>query len=104
MAFEGDYRAYRDVLAVGIRILRPHAEVQTVDLEALEEEVERFEPQVLICSRPEPIDSGDWLAWVYLPVDPSNPTKVSVGGRHFERTNLTLEELLVMIDEVEELL
>ncbi len=104
VAFEGDYRAYRDMLAVGIRILRPCSEVETTDLEALEEEVKRFEPQVLICSQPKPADSGVWVAWVELSVDPTRPTKLSVGGRHFERTNPTLEELLGIIDEAEQLL
>ncbi len=104
MAFEGDYRAYRDVLAVGIRILRPRAEVETADLEALEEEVRRFEPQMLICSRPKPMDSGIWPAWVELSLEPTRPTKISIGGRYFERTNPALEELLGVIDEAEQLL
>ena len=104
VVFEGDYRAYRDVLAVGIRILRPRVEVETADLEALEEEVARFEPQVLICSRPEPVDSGGWAAWVEIPVDPTRRAKVSVGGSYSERPNPTLEELLSMIDEIEQLL
>jgi hypothetical protein len=104
VVFEGDYRVYRDVLAVGIRILRPHVEVETADLEALEKEVARFEPQVLICSRPEPADSGSWAAWVEISLDPTLRARVSVGGRYSERPNPTLEELLGMIDEVEQLL
>ena len=104
VALEGDYRAYRDVLAVGIRILSPRSEVETADLEALEGEVKRFKPQVLICSRPKPVDSGVWPSWVELSMDPTLPTKVSVGGRYFERVNPTLQELLAIIDEVEQLL
>lgn len=104
MVFEDAHRAYRDVLAAGIRILRPRAEVETAELEVLEEEIARFEPQVLICSRPEPVDSGGWAAWVELSVDPTRPTRVSVGGRYSGRTNPTLEELLGMMDEAEQLL
>ncbi|MDQ3912673.1 MAG: hypothetical protein M3305_13080 [Actinomycetota bacterium] len=104
VGFEGDYRVYRDVLAAGIRILRPCSEVDATDLEALEEEVKRFEPQVLICSRPKPVDSGVRPIWVELPLDPTQPTKVSVGGRYFERTNPTLNDLLGIIDEVEQLI
>ena len=104
MAFESDYRAYRDVLAVGIQILRPRWEVETADLEALEEKVKRFEPQVLICSLPEPVGSGEWAAWVELSVDPTRPTRVSVCGRYSEWANPTLEELLSKIDKVEQLL
>ena len=104
MVFEGDYRAYRDVLAAGIRILRPRAEVETADLEELEEEVVRFEPQVLICNQPEPVYSGGWAVWIEIPVDPTRRTKVSVGGSYSERPNLTLEELLGMIDEIEQVI
>ncbi len=100
MAFEGDYRVYRDVLAVGIRILRPRAEVETADLEALEEEVERFRPQVLICSRSDEVDLSGWPAWIELPMDPTRPSKVSIGGRYSERSNPTLRELVGIIDEV----
>jgi hypothetical protein len=104
VVFEDAHRAYRDVLAAGIRILRPRAEVETAELEVLEEEIARFEPQVLICSRPESTDSGGWAAWVEIPVDPTRPAKVSVGGRYSERPNPTLEELLGIIDEIEQLL
>ena len=104
VVFEDDYRAYRDVLAVGIRILRPRVEVETAALEALEEEVARFEPHVLICSRPEPADLGIWAAWVEISLDPTRRAKVSVGGRYSERPNPTLEELLCIIDEIEQFL
>ena len=104
VVFEDAYRAHRDLLAVGIRILRPHVEIETADLEALEEEVARFKPQVLICSRPEPVDSGGLAAWLEISADPTCPAKVSVGGRYSERPNPTLEELLCIIDEVEQLL
>jgi hypothetical protein len=33
-------------------------------------------------------------------MDPTMPNKISVGGRHFERTNPTMEELLEVIEEV----
>jgi hypothetical protein len=104
VAFESDYRAYRDVLAAGIRILRPHSKVETAELETLDEEVKRFEPQVLICSLPEPVNSGGWAAWVELSKDLTRPTRISIGGHYSEWTNPTLEDLLGIIDKVEEFL
>jgi hypothetical protein len=104
VALENDYRAYQDVLAVGVRILHPHAEVKTAELETLEEEIKRFEPQVLICDRPEPLDSGRWGAWLEISVDPTRPTKISAGEHSCEKTNPTMEELLAMIDEIEQYL
>jgi hypothetical protein len=91
------------VIASAIRVLRPHAEVQTTTLDALGEAVERFDPELVICSRPNTVDPGGRIAWVELSVDPTRPSKVCVGGRYTESTNLTLEVLLSVIDEVEEL-
>ncbi|MDQ3910615.1 MAG: hypothetical protein M3305_02290 [Actinomycetota bacterium] len=71
-------------------------------MQTLEAEVKRFKPEVLICIRPKPVNSGVWPAWVELYVDPNRPTKVSVGGRYFERINPTLDELLGIIDKAEQ--
>jgi hypothetical protein len=104
VAFEEDYRVYRDVIAAGIRILRPHAEVETTSLEALGERIERFDPELVICGGHEAVDLGGRLAWVELSVDPTQLAKVHIGGRCSERTNPTLEVLVAVIDEVEELI
>jgi hypothetical protein len=103
VAFEDDYRAYRDMIAAAIWMLRPHIEVATSGLERLGEHIERFDPQLVICTRANTVDPGGRPAWVELSVDPLEPTKVCIGGRYSERTNLTLEALLGVIDEVEEL-
>jgi hypothetical protein len=104
VAFEEDYRVYRDVIAAGIRILRPHAEVETASLEALGECIERFDPELVICGGHEAVDLGGRPAWVELSVDPTLLAKVNIGGRCSERTNPTLEVLVAVIDEVEELI
>jgi|SRR5215208_4441519 hypothetical protein len=100
VALEDDYRVYRETIAVGIRILRPQAETKSVELEALEEEIKRFAPQVVIYSGHETVDSSDSLAWIELSVDPTSSTKITVGGCCIERTNPTLKELLELIDRV----
>jgi hypothetical protein len=102
VALEDDYRVYRETIAAGIRILRPRAETKSVELKALEDEVERFEPQVVIYSGPTTVDTGGSLTWVKLSLDPTSSTKISVRGYYLERTNPTLEELLELIDQVEE--
>ena len=101
MALEDDYRAYREVIAAGIRILRPHAEVETAALEALEVELDRFDPQLVICSGHKQVGSGGKPAWIELSLDPTQPTKISVGGRYLERINLGVEALVETIDELE---
>jgi hypothetical protein len=100
VAFEESYRTYRETIAAALRVLRPETEVKSTTLEELEGELERFDPQVVICSGHKEVESGTRLIWIELSVDPLMPTKISVGGRHFEQTNPTVEELLEIIDEV----
>ena len=92
------------MISSAIRVLRPHAEVETATLDVLGEEVERFDPELVICSRPNTVDPGGRIAWVELYVEPTRPSKIVVGGRYSESTNPTLEVLLAVIDEVEELI
>jgi hypothetical protein len=103
VALEDDYRAYRDVIAVGIHALRPHTEVTNAALKKLEEEVGRLEPDVVISSVAARADYGQRLAWVELSLDPARPSKVCVGGRFTERINPGLEALLEVVDEAERL-
>ncbi len=101
MAIEDEYRAYREVLAAGIVTLRPGTEVTAAGIDRLEEELECLDPEVVICSRPEPTGSGVTVAWVELPLNPTRRAKISLGGRRFESTNPTLDTLLAIIDEAE---
>ncbi len=101
---EDDHRAYREAIASAIRILRPRAEVATSGLHVLSEEAVRLDPDVVICSRPESALSDDKPTWVELSLDPTQPTRVRLGGTYSERNNPTLEVLLAIIDEVEQLL
>ena len=101
---EDDNRAYRDVIAAGIRIFRPHVEVDVTSLEALTERIEHLDPHLIICSGHAANHSGGIPAWVELSIDPTLPSKISVGGQYSERINPTLEVLLSVIDETEELI
>ena len=100
---EDEYRAYRETIAAGVSVLRPGTDVKTAGLDGLEEEMARFSPQVVVCSRPEPADIEGRAAWVELPLDPTRPMKIRHGERHSESAAPALEGLLVVMDEVEEL-
>jgi hypothetical protein len=50
LSFEKNYRVYGQAVAAAIREFRPDVEVAVVDEEDLEEEAERFDPQLVICS------------------------------------------------------
>jgi hypothetical protein len=100
VAFEESHRIYRETIAAALRVLRPETEVKGTTLEELEGELERFDPEVVICSGHKEVEPGIRLAWIELSMDPTMPNKISVGGRHYERTNPTMEELLKVIEEV----
>lgn len=106
VAFEDDYRSYADALATAISAVRPHLNVATVGLEAPQTEVTHLDPHLLICSSLDPFleQEGKLLAWVELSVDPHQSSRFCVSGRRWESLNPSLEELLSVVDETEQLL
>jgi hypothetical protein len=103
IALEDEYRIYREMIAAAIAVLRPQSEVETTGLDELGERMKRFDPQVVVCSHPNTVEPGGRLAWVELSLDPTRPTKVCVGGRYSEFSSPTLEALLGVIEQTEEL-
>jgi hypothetical protein len=101
LAFDEEYRVYRDVIAGALRALRPRAKVSTSTLEELGARIEAFDPDLVISTRSNSVDPGGRHAWVELSVDPLRPTKICVGGCRSERTNPSVEMLLTVVDEVE---
>ena len=84
-------------------MLRPGAEVTSARLGQLEGELARLAPQVVVCSGPGPAHRGGWLAWIDLPLAPIRPMKVRRVGRQSETADPTLEGLLAVVDEAEQL-
>ncbi len=103
VAYEEDYRAYRETIAAGMRLLRPHAEVRTAPPDELGAELERFDPQVVVCGVSGRPDPGGVLAWVELHAGVGRPARVRVGDGRREHPGLTLGGLLDLVDEAQEL-
>jgi hypothetical protein len=103
LAFEEEYRVYRDVTVGVIRVLRPHVEVSIAVLEELGERIEAFDPHLVICARTNSTDPDGRAAWIELSVDPLQPTKICVGGHRSEQTNPSVEALIAVLDEAEAL-
>jgi hypothetical protein len=104
VAFGEEHRAYREVVAAGIRIMRPRADVATSTPTELEGEIGRFDPHVVVCVAPSPVaDTAVRPAWVTLDLRPGRAAKVRVGSRRRELPSPTLEDLLRVVDEAEEL-
>ena len=90
VAFEDQYRAYREVIGAAIQVLRPQVEVTTTSLDDLEAEVARLDPQVVISSRDKPAILPPVVTWAKVPIELSP-----------QSSEVTLETLLAVIDGVE---
>ena len=104
VAYGEEYRAYREVIAAGVRLLRPGTEVSAATPADLEAKIALLDPQVVVCGvpgRPDP-GSGFVTAWVELPAEVGRPARVRVGDGRREAVGLTLEGLLGAVDEAEE--
>ena len=103
VAFEDDYRAYAGALSKAIRASGQHLDVATTGLEALQTQVARLHPHLVISSVPNPVTKQQEgklpLAWVELSLDPQRPSKFCVSGRRWESLNPSLEELLDVVEE-----
>ena len=90
VAFEDQYRAYREVIGAAIQVLRPQVEATTTGLDDLEAEVARLDPQLVICSQDRPASLPPWVTWAKVPFELGPHT-----------SEVTLETLLAVLDGVE---
>jgi len=104
ISYEDSYHLYSDALQRALSGLRPDAEVAACRLSVIGEQVESFNPNLVVSSRPNTVDPGGRVAWYELSPEPDEPSEACLGGRRWQRPNPTLEELLSFIDEVEALL
>ncbi len=102
VALDDEHRAYREVIAAGIEVLRPSVKAATTRPEELEQEVARLNPQMVICSQPEAASLAPVRAWVKVPLEPSRPIEVRLDGHRWTRSASNLAALLQIIDKVEE--
>jgi len=104
IAYEKSHRLYGYALERAIKALRPHLVVEIADEpEALETEVERLDPQLMISNRLNIVDSGGRAAWLRLSHEPDEESEICLDGETSGLANPGLEELLRIIDETEEL-
>jgi hypothetical protein len=104
ISYEEGYRVYSDALARALRGLRPEAEVASCTLTEIGEQLESFDPHLVVSSRPNTADPGGRAAWYTLSPEPDGPSEACLGGRRSRRRNPPLEELLSFIEEAEALI
>jgi hypothetical protein len=98
LAFEDGFDTYQGMLVAALRILRPDAEVLTVEPGEIGGAARRFSPHVVIGGPFEEAEVRDVPAWVELSLDPIRSTRVKVDGEYAEMVNPSLDKLLAIIE------
>jgi F420-dependent methylenetetrahydromethanopterin dehydrogenase len=101
IVYEDSHRSYGEAMVGAVRASRPGIEVALAHLRELEAELERFDPHLVVSSRPNTLEPGARAAWVLLSDDPDEPSEVCIDGRHRRLENPGLEQILEIIDETE---
>ena len=103
IVYEDSHRSYGEAMVGAVRASRPGLEVALAHLRELEAELERFDPHLVVSSRPNTFEARGRAAWVLLSDDPEEPSEVCIDGRHRRLENPSLEEMLGIIDETGDL-
>ena len=93
----------RQTLALTLRTHRPQVEVRIASPDALDREAERFEPHLVVCNEASQKVRGAVISWVEILIHDSLDANISVGGQDLRVEDITIDYLLGMVDETEEL-
>ena len=96
-----DLQSYRQALAAAFRELRPSVEVFEVEEEDLDREVERLDPDLVVCSRLTTRIEDRAPSWVELYPNHAAHSVVSVLGERSTVEEIQLSDLLSIIDRTE---
>ena len=96
-------RAYAGAIARAVQGLHPRLRVRDVEPGALDREVARSDPALVICSRPEIGELAGRPAFAEFRPYEKPAARVRVGGRCQELDEVGLEDLLRVADETEQL-
>jgi hypothetical protein len=94
-------RAYREVIAETFRELRPNAEILIAEPAEIDDAVRRSNPDVVICSEVTDTVRDSVPIWVELYPGYEARSVVSVGGMQEEFAEITLDDLLSVVDRAE---
>jgi hypothetical protein len=103
ISYEDRYHVYSDAMEIALHGFRPEAEVAACRLGVIGEQIESFDPHLVISSRPNTVDPGGRTAWYEFSPEPSEPSETCLQGERSQRPNPRFEELLSFVDEVEAL-
>lgn len=96
-------RAYRDAIAGALRRLRPHAEVIMAKPDALDAEVARVAPHMVLCGVATLAVQASAITWIELYPRGESLAVISIAGQRSTLTNVDLAALLALVDQTERL-
>ncbi len=91
-------RSYRQAIACVLRELRPCLEVAETEPGALDRELRRSVPQLVICSHATPAVQGTAPAWVELYTDHGPLSSVAIGKERSTVPEIDLADILLIVD------
>ena len=101
-------RMYREALAIAVHRNRPEAEVMLVSEEVMNGQVKDFAPHVIVRNDSDRVVPEGLLGSVVCRMEvlytDSMAARVSVGGNPYRIEDATMEDLLSLVDEAEELI
>ena len=89
---------YRDVMATALQDLRPQVEVVEVEPAALDGEVLRRRPHLVVCSELSEVVQTRAPAWVLIYPVGANVAVVSIAGRRTTIPRVRFDDLLAVVD------
>jgi hypothetical protein len=107
VAFEDVRFVYSRTIARAIRELRSGLRVRSSGLDELEQEIESFDPHVVVCSLPNGTHPGARGAWVHIPTqdglqdDEERLARICLDGESWRTDGPPLSELLGVLDETQ---
>ena len=96
-------RSYREAIALALEMSRPNAEVVTAEPEALETEVKRVVPRLVICSSVTALVEAEVPVWVELYPEHGPVSNICFGGRRSTVTGIEMEDLIRIFDRTQNL-
>ena len=100
-------RMYREAIALALQRRRPEAEVMLVPEEVMDGQVKEFAPHVLVRNDFDRAVSEELLSSVVCRMEvlytDGMAARVSVGGSTYTIEDATMEDLIALVDEAEDL-
>jgi hypothetical protein len=93
---------YRDSLYSILRAFRPDAMIMLAQPAQLDRLIAEEHPHVVLCSQPRPTRHAEILTWIVVYPEGQNITHIYIGNEQETIPNLSMVELLAIIDQTEQ--